>query len=89
MKLILIVCLAAVYAASTASPVYGKGYLSESDMNESCDRIDTSDSEDASSGGKSARYQRVMRDLDREYEAGGLTKTEYIQRKRAIDELDL
>lgn len=70
-------------------PAWGVGYLSKSDMSESSDRMDTSDSEGASSGEKSARYKSVMRDLDREYEAGGLTKTEYIQRKRAIDEMDL
>lgn len=39
--------------------------------------------------GKSVRYEAAMRDLDREYQAGGLTKTEYIQRKREIDNLEL
>jgi len=35
----------------------------------------------------SLQYHREMRDLNREYEAGGLTKTEYVQRKREIEAL--
>ncbi len=30
-------------------------------------------------------YRRMMRDLDREYQRGELTRTEYIQRKREIE----
>lgn len=32
-------------------------------------------------------YTMTMRDLDREYQSGALTKTEYIQRKRELDAL--
>ncbi|GEM_PF-2303947 len=35
--------------------------------------------------GPRPRHDRLMRDLDREYQRGGLTKTEYIQRKRLIE----
>ena len=35
--------------------------------------------------GKEPRYHRLMRNLDEEYQQGGLTKTEYIQRKRLIE----
>ena len=36
----------------------------------------------------SPRDKRIMRDLDREYEAGGLSRTEYIQRKRELKALE-
>ena len=36
----------------------------------------------------SPRDKRILRDLDREYEAGGLTRTEYIQRKRELKALE-
>ncbi|MFQ5952042.1 MAG: hypothetical protein ACE5JK_01375 [Candidatus Omnitrophota bacterium] len=36
----------------------------------------------------SLRYMRMMRDLDREYQEGSLTRTEYIQRKREIKTLE-
>ena len=36
----------------------------------------------------SPRDKRILRDLDREYEAGGLTRTEYIQRRRELKALD-
>ncbi len=41
------------------------------------------------SGGSqhSLNYRTRMRDLDKEYQQGGLTKTEYIQRKREIEKL--
>ena len=32
----------------------------------------------------SVRYRRLMRDLDKEYQQGSLTRTEYIRRKRQI-----
>lgn len=32
----------------------------------------------------SVRYRRMMRDLEREYQQGSLTRIEYIQRKRQI-----
>ncbi|MGB2662223.1 MAG: hypothetical protein WBD04_07560 [Candidatus Omnitrophota bacterium] len=38
-------------------------------------------------GSKSVRYRRLMRDLDREYREGSLTRTEYIQRKREVNSL--
>ena len=40
------------------------------------------------SPGKSLRYKRILRDLDDEYQRGGLTKTEYIQRRRELDDLE-
>lgn len=40
---------------------------------------------DPSDSPESNRYIREMRGLNDEYEAGGLTRTEYIQRKREID----
>ena len=38
--------------------------------------------------GMTPRHKRIMRDLNREYQAGGLTKTEYIQRKRELKALE-
>jgi hypothetical protein len=38
-------------------------------------------------GTKSVRYRRLMRDLDKDYREGSLTRTEYIQRKREINSL--
>lgn len=38
--------------------------------------------------GKSTRDKRILRDLDDEYQRGGLTKTEYIQRRRELDNLE-
>lgn len=35
----------------------------------------------------SVQYRRAARDLDREYNAGGLTRTEYIQRKRDMEKV--
>jgi len=35
----------------------------------------------------SARYDRMMRELEREYKEGSLTRTEYIQRLREIKAL--
>jgi hypothetical protein len=32
----------------------------------------------------SVRYRRLMRDIEKEYQQGSLTRTEYIQRKRQI-----
>jgi len=34
------------------------------------------------------RFKRMMRDLEREYQEGSLTRTEYIQRKREIKALE-
>ncbi|MBD3426911.1 MAG: hypothetical protein GF409_06740 [Candidatus Omnitrophica bacterium] len=36
----------------------------------------------------SPRDRRIRRDLEREYRAGGLTKTEYIQRLRELGEIE-
>ena len=36
---------------------------------------------------KGPRYNRIRRGIAREYHAGGLTRTEYIQRKRELDAL--
>ena len=33
------------------------------------------------------QYKRIQRDLKREYQAGGLTRTEYIQRLRELEDL--
>jgi len=45
------------------------------------------DSENADTGQHSPRYERMERDLDKEYDEGALTKTEYIQRQREIGDL--
>ncbi|MGD2279018.1 MAG: hypothetical protein PVH45_02840 [Candidatus Omnitrophota bacterium] len=37
----------------------------------------------------SPKYRRIMRDLDRQYREGSLTRTEYIQRKREIKDLGI
>ncbi len=36
---------------------------------------------------KSVKYRRSLRDLDKVYNSGGLTRTQYIQRKREIKAL--
>lgn len=33
-------------------------------------------------------YWNALREIEREYQEGSLTKTEYIQRKRELDEMD-
>jgi len=37
---------------------------------------------------KSPRYKRQMRNLNRAYQAGSLTKVEYLNQKRHIDEMN-
>ena len=44
--------------------------------------------EDMTGTGVDKRYVGEMRDLNDEYQAGGLTYTEYIQRKREIEDLN-
>lgn len=44
--------------------------------------------EDMTGPGVNKRYVWEMRDLNDEYQAGGLTYTEYIQRKREIEDLN-
>ena len=79
----LIVCVFGV--ASTAR---AERCLSEAEMSESSDVPDDPAREGVPQE-TTARYKRIMRDLNREYQQGSLTKTEYIHRKKEIDNLDL
>ena len=38
-------------------------------------------------GEHTPRYDRIQRDLHRQYEEGALTKTEYIQRQRELEDM--
>ena len=88
MKKVIIVCFLIAYTFSFSGAAMAKAYVSETGMKKSLD--EPTDSETGATWQpKSARYEAAMRDLDREYQAGGLTKTEYIQRKREIDNLEL
>jgi len=48
---------------------------------------DTALPEGRAEASEAVRYQRMMRDLDREYHRGQLTRTEYVQRKREIEKV--
>lgn len=82
MKRAAIICLLA-YALSLSATALAEGAVS------GCEVEGSADKPDGSREGKDARYERIMRDLEREYQAGDLTETEYIQRKREIENLDL
>ena len=88
MKKAIIVCFLIVYTFSFS----GEAMATPSVRNEPLKSVFNEPADSGREGepqAKSARYEAAMRDLDREYQAGGLTKTEYIQRKREIDNLEL
>ena len=88
MKNAIIFCFFVIYALSCTGEARAERGLSEAEMSISADHPGDVDLEEAPEE-KTNRYKRIMRDLNREYQEGSLTKTEYIQRKREIDNLDL
>jgi hypothetical protein len=77
----------AVIVLSASSLCAAEEYKTATGLQEETD-LGIRPEEDLTGTGADKRYVRQMRDLDDDYRSGGLTRTEYIQRKREIDSLD-